>query len=150
MKWMLLAAFLLGLAAGPADARPKSDLGQYQWKKRLLLVFAPSDHDAAYQKLNEQLQTSAKELAERDLMVFHLLAAEKGWVDETPISKDSVRSLYQEYGVRDETLTLVLIGKDGGEKMRQTPPFDLQAIFERIDAMPMRQREMQQRQGDGT
>jgi len=150
MKRILLTALLLGLTAGPADARPKADIEQYQWENRLLLVFAPSDQDAAYQNLKARLQASTRELLDRDLLVFHLFAQGQGWVEETLVSEDSVRSLYQEYDIRVGTLTVVLIGKDGGEKMRQTHGFDLQSIFDRIDAMPMRQREMRQSQGNET
>jgi hypothetical protein len=38
-------------------------------------------------------------------------------------------------------LAMLLIGKDGGVKSRE-PSLDLDAIFGRIDAMPMRIREM--------
>ncbi len=145
MKYVLLAMLLSGLAAGPACAQSKAALEQYQWKNRLMLVFAPSDQDGVYQKLKEQLQTSTRELVDRDLLVLHLFAEKNGWVDGTVISEDSVRSLYREYDIRDVSLTVVLIGKDGGEKLRQVDEFDLQAIFDRIDAMPMRQREKRKR-----
>ena len=150
MKCLLLAMLLFGLAAGPADAQSKADLEQYQWENRLVLIFAPSDQDGVYQQLKEQLQTSARELVDRDLLVFHLFAEGKGRVNEALISEGSVRSLYQEYDIRDESLTVVLIGKDGGEKLRQVDGFDVQSIIDRIDAMPMRQREMRQRKRDET
>jgi hypothetical protein len=38
-----------------------------------------------------------------------------------------------------------LVGKDGGVKRQDTKPVKATAIFEQIDAMPMRQQEMQQR-----
>ncbi|MEI6254398.1 MAG: DUF4174 domain-containing protein [Mycobacteriaceae bacterium] len=37
---------------------------------------------------------------------------------------------------------MVLIGKDGGEKLRANDVPDLQAIYAVIDGMPMRGREM--------
>ena len=39
----------------------------------------------------------------------------------------------------------VLIGKDGGVKARWAEPVSLNALYELIDAMPMRQREMRER-----
>jgi hypothetical protein len=36
----------------------------------------------------------------------------------------------------------VLIGKDGGVKLRQTKPITSALLFATIDAMPMRQQEM--------
>ena len=41
-------------------------------------------------------------------------------------------------------LDFVLIGKDGGEKMRWRGSLPRRALFDRIDAMPMRQYEMRQ------
>jgi hypothetical protein len=41
--------------------------------------------------------------------------------------------------------TVVLIGKDGGEKLRRSDEVDLGEIFSLIDSMPMRQRERSQR-----
>jgi len=38
-----------------------------------------------------------------------------------------------------------LVGKDGGVKRSETTPVQATAIFEQIDAMPMRQQEMQER-----
>ena len=56
--------------------------------------------------------------------------------------KNSVQALRKKYDVETGKLTLILIGKDGGEKMRQVGSIDLQSIFKRIDSMPMRQSEM--------
>ena len=36
----------------------------------------------------------------------------------------------------------VLVGKDGGEKFRSEGPVSPEVLFEIIDAMPMRRREM--------
>ena len=41
----------------------------------------------------------------------------------------------------DDLQKIILIGKDGGTKMEKTE-FDLNYIFNLIDSMPMRQREM--------
>jgi hypothetical protein len=39
---------------------------------------------------------------------------------------------------------MILVGKDGGVKMRAPLDTAVEAIFERIDRMPMRRREMQE------
>ncbi|NMG19341.1 hypothetical protein DP116_07665 [Brasilonema bromeliae SPC951] len=39
----------------------------------------------------------------------------------------------------------VLVGKDGGVKRRETTPVQAKAIFDEIDAMPMRRQEMRER-----
>jgi hypothetical protein len=42
---------------------------------------------------------------------------------------------------------VILVGKDGTEKRRNAAPVTARSIFDTIDAMPMRQREM--REDDG-
>ena len=40
---------------------------------------------------------------------------------------------------------VVLIGKDGGVKLRQEEPISVADLFALIDSMPMRKQEMRQR-----
>jgi len=49
--------------------------------------------------------------------------------------------------VREEEgeFAVILIGRDGGEKARWTEPVAATEIWERIDAMPMRRAEMEER-----
>jgi hypothetical protein len=148
MKWIALTTLILGLMTGSPRAQSPLDLSQYQWTHRLLLIFAPSEQNPAYLDLEDQLQASEAELADRDLIVFRLFAQGRGSAAGAPIGNDSVSSLYKLFDVQQGASTVVLIGKDGGEKARQVDAFDLQAIFERIDAMPMRQREMRQQKRD--
>lgn len=149
IKAICVAVLLLGITAGSANGSSSSDLDMYRWKNRLLLVFSPSDTDQTYLELQHALGRAGDKLQDRDMVVFHLFASGRGKADETCLGKNEVRSLYQRFDVPDHSLTVILLGKDGGEKVRQVGQFDLQAIFDRIDAMPMRQREMRQRsQGD--
>ena len=46
-----------------------------------------------------------------------------------------------EFGIGADSFSAVLIGKDGGEKLRVTDVPDLQAIYAVIDGMSMRARE---------
>lgn len=40
--------------------------------------------------------------------------------------------------------TVILVGKDSGDKLRDTKPLTLTKLYNTIDAMPMRQSEMKQ------
>ncbi len=148
MKMLFLAQFLFGLAAGCAFAQTSPNLADYQWKNRLLLVFSPSASDPSYRELEKKLQQFRAELEDRDLLVFHILCADGAAQHTHAFSPEAAHSLRQRYAVSENNLTLILIGKDGGEKTRQVGDFNLQALFERIDAMPMRQREMRERRQD--
>ena len=46
------------------------------------------------------------------------------------------------FRVEDGAFAAVLVGRDGGEKFRSSEPVPAEKLFGLIDAMPMRQREM--------
>jgi len=57
--------------------------------------------------------------------------------------------LYKKYGIGTHTpFTIILIGKDGGEKYRSNHIVTSTHLFALIDAMPMRQAEMEKKQKD--
>ena len=49
---------------------------------------------------------------------------------------------WDRYAIGDNAFSVLLIGKDGGEKLRVNEVPDLQTIYAVIDGMPMRSREM--------
>ncbi len=57
----------------------------------------------------------------------------------TPTEAETVR---RRFGVQPGDFTVVLIGKDGGAKLRSRKPLSMEKLKETIDAMPMRQDEM--------
>jgi hypothetical protein len=117
------------------------DLKQYQWKNRLLLVFAPSPEDEQYQEQLEHLSDD-DELAERDLILFHLFASDSGFAGETRLSEEDVTQLQKKFNIAPRDFTVALIGKDGTEKERWKRAVRSENLFALIDDMPMRQQEM--------
>jgi hypothetical protein len=117
------------------------NLKQYQWKSRLLFVFAPSPEDEQYQEQLEHLSND-NELAERDLIMFHLFKSDSGFADERRLSEEDVAGLQEKFSVEPKSFTVVLIGKDGAEKQRWTHAVERDDLFALIDDMPMRQQEM--------
>ena len=45
-----------------------------------------------------------------------------------------------------EEFAVVLIGRDGGEKFRSDGPVSVEELFSKIDEMPVRRREMRERE----
>jgi hypothetical protein len=148
MKFLLLFQLIVFMCAGTALAQSaaKIDLTQYLWKNRLILIFSPSEADSTYQDVKNQSEKLTDELVDRDLVLFHLFERGKSYIGDSPLDDGVADSLRQRYKIKPGELTLILIGKDGGEKLRQQRSFDFQIIFDRIDAMPMRQLEMKQRE----
>jgi len=108
-----------------------SDLSQFVWEKRPIIVFADSPNDPNFGLQMEYLENRADELAERDVVVL----------TDTDPSLDS--ELRQK--LRPRGFMLVLIGKDGGVKLRKPFPWDVRELTRTIDKMPMRQREIRER-----
>ena len=124
-------------------------LDDYQEKNRLLLVFAPSTRSPAYEKQMTLFETATEELAERDLLFVYVLLEGQSRAGDEPISDDDAARLRQQFGVGEAQFRLILVGKDGAEKRRDEAPVQPEAIFQEIDAVPMRQREMREAQNGG-
>ena len=121
------------------------DLKAYQWKNRLLILFAPSEDDPVYQSFKEQLERRNQEVQERDLLIFHVPETGEGRVAHLPLNKDQVVFLRKRFSILPGQLIVILIGKDGEVKLRGELPLELSEIFSVIDAMPMRRREIRER-----
>lgn len=124
-----------------------ADLDAHLWRERALLVFAPSASHPDYARLAPELDRRAADLDERQLVVYRLFLQGASRNDHKPLDAAVVEELRRSPGVAPGEATLILIGKDGAEKMRSALGMvDLDAVFRRIDAMPMRRLEMQRRQ----
>ena len=126
-------------------------LQSYTWKNRLILLFTPSVDHPAYQRQLNSLGRHTYALQDRDLKVLHAAAAgeinvpaHQSQLHRRFPDKQS-QKIYSEFDVSADSFTLLLIGKDGTVKMRRTRLVDPQVIFDRIDQMPMRRREMQEK-----
>jgi len=86
---------------------------------RRLLLSTPTLKDEAYRTQAAELLAHWAGLVERDFVV-------------------ETRRNASEFSV-------VLIGKDGGEKLRQKSPLTAKELFVIVDAMPMRRAEMEKR-----
>jgi len=127
-------ALVLGLLFSPAHAADTTlfrtvtpetaNLDGYRWQHRPVVIFAPSAQDPAYLEQMAMLQKSQAELAERDIVVLS---------DTSPAANGKLRSQLQPQGFE-----LVLVGKDGGMKLRETTPLSSEVLLSTIDKMPMR------------
>lgn len=67
-------------------------------------------------------------------------------VDRDDSLEEEQRRLRERYGIAEGQFAVILIGKDGGEKLRRLEHVPIETIFALIDTMPMRRREMQDRE----
>lgn len=137
-KRFLLCVFLMIPVLAGAQQIENLDLSQYQWENRLLLIFAPTADINAYQQQLAELEDAQAGIEERDLKIFHLLQVDNAFVNETKIARSQVERLIRVYKVNPRAFTIILIGMDGTEKLRQDEPISAKKLFAVIDAMPMR------------
>jgi len=147
MRMVLTTLLIVNVLAQEVSMTNPTNLQQYQWQNRLLLLFAPNADDANYQAQVDALSAHDFGLEDRDMVVFHVLASE-GYVErnsqKTPLSDTQNTSLRAQFDVPQDAFTLLLIGKDGGIKRHENHAITVDTLFAQIDSMPMRQREMRQ------
>ncbi len=121
------------------------DLNQFQWKNRLLFIFAPQDGDSSFRALQKEISAQQGEVSERDLVVFKIFETGPSFMETTRIASGVAEAIRNRFEAPQGRFTCILVGKDGGVKLRQESPIKLMDIFALIDAMPMRREEMRQK-----
>jgi hypothetical protein len=137
--WMALVA----MSVNPQQAAASvTDLSDYRWRHRLLLIFAPSTTDATFIALDKRLALSATGIEDRNMIIFRIFENSPSRVSDKRLPPVDDEALRRRFGIEAGRFTVVLVGKDGGVKMVAHRDADLQSIFNLIDSMPMRQQEM--------
>ena len=119
----------------------------------MLLVFAASDHDPRYMQQMQMLEHHGAEMQERDLVLIPVvtetgaqITPETLRVIRGPGLPDQEQMLArQRFHILPGAFAAILLGKDGGEKLRVTVPVSIDRLNRTIDAMPMRKDEMKDR-----
>lgn len=126
-----------------AFGQKPSVLEPYHWKNRILIVFAANDQ---HQLRKEQLtlfESDIDGLEDRDLVIFDINESLANDPHGNLLDKRTVQQFRVYYKVKQNSFEVILIGKDGGEKLRtDNEILKLSTLFSTIDAMPMRRREM--------
>ena len=146
IRSLLGVVLSLGLGVGHwQDALARGfDLGGLRWERRPLLVFAPSADAPLAVTLGAALGGADAGLFDRDMIVIEVYGDDLARADGTPLPSGTAANLRQRFAVAATEALVVLLGKDGGAKLRTASP-DLDAIFSLIDTMPMRRREINNR-----
>ncbi len=123
-----------GMLMGVAHAEAKGSLASWRWKSRLLLVFAPDAGNAQLAGQRHILADARQGARARDLVPIEIIG------DRASDSLDAA-ALRRAHHVAPDRFAVILIGKDGGEKLRRSQPIEAGLLFGLIDTMPMRQQE---------
>lgn len=109
------------------------DLADFQWRARLIVVFADTGADPRFADQMRFLALRPEELAIRDVVVV---------TDTDPGARSDLRQK-----LRPRGFALVIIGKDGQVALRKPAPWDVREITRSIDKMPLRREEIRMQSG---
>ncbi len=139
-SYPLTAALLLVAATAHSAPNP---LAAERGDTRPVVLVAPDPGDPAATALAQALANPATRaaFADRQVVVFTVLAGH-GEREGQAIDPAATAALLAAFGLRaDGPATTLLIGKDGGVKLRRGH-FSVAEIIGAIDRMPMRRREV--------
>lgn len=148
LKAILLAMLMvsvLSIGSSRNSLALSLDLSQFQWKNRLLFLFAPSRDHPLFNKLHQSLLFQEAEVADRDLIIFEILESGPSSMNKNDLDPQTAQSLRKKFDTPLGKFTVILVGKDGGVKLKRQAQTQLTDIFALIDSMPMRQEEMRQK-----
>lgn len=134
-----LMLFILLFASMPLFAEEKlSDIDQLRWQNRVIIVLANHLDDG----IDTTFALNTREIIDRDIVWF-IFHGDKTLTNFTGIiSEDFKQNTVQRFLNMDRGV--LLFSKDG--HMRSVlPSLNLNSLFNTIDAMPMRQQELQSR-----
>ena len=107
-----------------------TDLAEFQWTNRLLVILADTDNDPRFVEQMDLLEEQPEQLSERDVIVL---------LDADPSSSSQLRERFRPRG-----FAVILVGKDGQIRLRKPFPWSVREISRAIDKSPLRQRELRQ------
>lgn len=110
---------------------------------RPLLLFAPSPDDPSLRAQLHRLKSDAAGLLDRDVLLIAIPFNTPAPTDVSLTPEDALAAR-RRFRVDPTDFEVILIGKDGGEKLSSKKPVSFEKLQETIDAMPMRQQEMRQ------
>lgn len=138
---LMLIVLVVSTALGSATA-VAAELSDYRWERRPLLVFAPTGSDPRLVETLSRIEASRCDFVSRDMVIGLVVSEGNSTLDGQAITVEESQQLMSQYAIGENAFSVILIGKDGGEKLRRNEVPDLDEIYAVIDGMPMRSREM--------
>lgn len=120
-------------------------LSDYRWNNRLLIISNPLNNLEKETEQLELLGSLDQDFKERKILVIKLTKH-----NYTVLNSNVTTSTLDPKGIEGLTLSekefsILLIGLDGGIKLRQNQSIKRNELFAIIDGMPMRQSELRQK-----
>jgi hypothetical protein len=134
----IITLILLALKTGIMMSQEITD---HRWKNRVLLVFTQDTNAPNFKKQIDELKKNGKGLKNRKLIVYQI-AKDSFRTGFTNLKWEKTPNSFVNFKDKNSTFSVVLIGLDGGIKLKQKRFLSCIDLFNIIDVMPMRQQEI--------
>jgi hypothetical protein len=138
---LVLASLSAGASAQGSEIRGTVTLRGLRDRVRPLLVFAPKPDDARLEIQIRTLEQHAAEVQDRDMLAIALPFRSPS-PTAAQLTPDDAEAARRRFHVAPDEFAVILLGKDGGSKLRSDEPLSMDQLNRTVDAMPMRQDEM--------
>jgi hypothetical protein len=136
IKTFILFIMIISTAGTKAQ-----DLAGHRWKNRVVLILTDQNDNENYRNQVEELKNHLEGINERKILVYHITPDSfKTGLSDAKWQKAETN--YPVYKKTDGQPEIILIGLDGGVKLRAEEFLSSQRLFATIDAMPMRRQEI--------
>jgi len=136
-------SFWLILIVGHISAQDNV-IVEHRWQKRIICILSDNGTDSLYKNQIDELTEDVKGLEERKLLIYDIQNDKYRilFPQESASQWTCSNDIYQKYTESGAPFNLLLIGLDGGIKLRQQDVLTTRELFRIIDSMPMRRAEI--------
>jgi len=122
------------------------ELRKHKWENRILIVKTSSSESKQYDYQLKEIEKFAPGFVERKLMLYQVTDGDYEMRDlgnkqHSKVGEFSDKLKHKIFK-EEEIFEVILIGLDGGIKLRKTDFLSMKELFRIIDSMPMRMQEM--------
>jgi len=139
MKRIGFLALFVCLLAGAAFAAGKED--RQPPRPRMLFVFAPDADNKPLQAQYDRLQKTSDDLEDGDILTVYVIGDRSVKVPGPDAHTEPAANLRKLYHVDADAFRMVLVGKDGWQKMRWNEPTDVHQVLMHASEMPTGKKE---------
>lgn len=133
------------MAISPSNGQ---DFSLHQWKDRLVVIRTSNPSSYLFKEQLKELGNNPEGLRERKIVIYQSVAGKyKIGLGESKEWKKAGEDLEKLQGPTFE-FEVILMGLDGGVKLRTKELLSLESLFRTIDQMPMRMSEIQRKKED--
>lgn len=129
------------LVIGALPTLQAQDLSQHRWKNRLVLLLAEDLTDPELRKQQKLLKGVKPGLSDRKILVY-TVTPQFLYTGLKEMKKSRDNAVYHKYKKGTASFEVILLGLDGGVKLRKKRVVKPEELFGLIDQMPMRRAQM--------